>query len=116
MEDNRSRPKMLTKVAEYVKEYWPIVTAMTFIFGLMFSGLRYYARAEAVELIKVEMVNPLKDLNDRANLVDQNIKNLDKNVNKLQQDIGKQDEKLNGVEKQLDIIIQLMRKPDNRTQ
>ena len=94
---------MLAKIAELIKHYWPIVTALTFMFGIMFSGLRYYAKAEAVELIKVEMVEPLKKLNDRANIVDQKLRD-------LQRDADKSSEKLNGLKEQLNIIIELMKK------
>jgi hypothetical protein len=39
----------------FVKTWWPVVTAIIVISGLMSSALSYYAKVEAKELIKAEM-------------------------------------------------------------
>ena len=39
-------------------------TALVFISGIMYSGISYYARAEAKEMIKAELAQPLKEMNE----------------------------------------------------
>lgn len=94
---------MLERIADLIKKYWPVVTALTFVLGMSFSGIRYYARAEANDLINAALVEPLDKLNKRTD-------ELDNKLFGLQQNNVQQNEKLKGLEKQLDIIIELMKK------
>lgn len=98
---------MLEKIADSIKQYWPVVTAITFILGMMLSGVRYYARAEASDLIDAALVKPLDKLNKRTD-------ELDNKLFGLQRDVDKQNEKLGGLKEQLNIIIELMKKDQKK--
>lgn len=98
---------MLHNLAEKIKHYWAATAAIVAMFGLMASGVKYYAHAETVRLINVEMVKPLEKLNKRADTLDQKLYG-------LQRDVDKQNEKLNGVKDQLNIIIELMKKDQKK--
>ena len=94
---------MLHSIADNIKHYWAAGTAIVAMIGLAMSGISYYARAEATHMIDAALVKPLDKLNKRAD-------DVDNKLFMLQQDAVKQNEKLKGVEKQLDIIIELMKK------
>lgn len=94
---------MLYEWADKIKHYWPAVTALVFVLGVTGTGVRNYALAEMEGMIQVGLVEPLRKFNDRQD-------KLDEKVNKLQRDFDRQDEKLNSANKQLEIIIQLMKK------
>ena len=98
---------MLRDIAESIKHYWAAGTAIVAMLGLAMSGVTYYARAEATHMIDAALVKPLDKLNKRAD-------DVDNKLFMLQQDAVKQNEKLKGVEKQLDIIIELMKKDRNK--
>ena len=93
------------KIAEAIKHYWGAMAAALAVFGILFSGVQYYAKAETVRLINIEMVKPLQKLEKKTD-------NLDKKLYDLQRDMDKQGGKLSGMEDQLNMIIQLLAPPD----
>lgn len=98
---------MLHEIADNIKHFWAAAAAVVAMLGIAMSGVSYYARAEATQMIDAALVKPLDKLNKRAD-------DVDNKLFMLQQDSVKQNEKLKGVEKQLDIIIELMKKDRNK--
>lgn len=89
------------QIAELIKHYWGAMAATLAACGLVLSGIQYYAKAETIRMINVEMVKPLEKQNEK-------IEDLNTKLFDLQRDMDKQSGKLQGMENQLDMIIQLL--------
>ncbi len=91
----------------HVKTWWPVVVACGVMFGVMTTGVGYYARSEARDLIRVEMKAPLKRLEDVTTYNRKTLNELRSNqrVNK-----GRYDEKFKGLDNKLDLILQFQRR------
>jgi uncharacterized membrane protein YhiD involved in acid resistance len=58
-------------------DWWPVVTAIIVISGFISSWLSYYARAEARDMIKVELIEPLKRMDEVTEKLEDQLKNIE---------------------------------------
>jgi len=99
----------MTYLATLIKDHWPIVTALTLLFGFVFAAVNYYARAEAETLIEIKMEKPLQNLNKKYNFIEERTKDIDDTVKELQYEQRRQNdvtnEKFKNIEDKLDNLL-----------
>lgn len=100
---------MTNKFIDYIKTYWPVVTAVMVIMGTVSSGITYYARVEAESLIKKQMEKPIEQLNRNAEEVNRSINELKLQSQQNQLRLENSQDKIKGVDDKLNLIIQMMK-------
>ena len=60
-------------IPQTVHRWWPVVTAVLMISGFISTAVAYYAKAETREMIKVELIEPLKEFSIQADEMKQKL-------------------------------------------
>lgn len=94
-------------ISDFIKAHWHVYVAMVALCGLIGSGVGYYAKAEAGNLIKQELSKPIEKLEKQQEINRQKL-------NELQLDVTRNKEQLKSIDEKADIILQFLQQERNR--